>query len=60
MISGGEESKLVTPITPPQLDAPPGDEALGELASPVAEAAANSNCYQSSKTRCMSLMKLYV
>ena len=45
-MSGGEESKLVTPITPPQLEAPPGDDAPGEFASPVAEAAANSNCYQ--------------
>ena len=46
MMSGGEDNKLVTPITPPQLDPPPGDEALGgEFASPAPEAAAaNSSC----------------
>ena len=49
MMSGGEDNKLVTPITPPQLEAPPGDDALGELASPVAEAAANSNCYKNKR-----------
>ena len=47
MMSGGEDNKLVTPcMTPPQLDPPPGDEALGgEFASPAPEAAAaNSSC----------------
>ena len=50
MMSGGDPNKFVTPIIPPQLDPPPGDDALGEFDSPAAEVADNSSCCNLDRT----------